>query len=187
VTEPHDPGAPGDLDRIRQFLNTRFIEEGEEWIGDPAALSAWLRDRKLLDAGTALDEADVAQAQAFREALRAYAGVNHGEPMTAQARAELGRIGARAGLAFAYDGESHELSIETRARGIDAAFARLLQIIYNAQREGTWPRFQTCARSTCRWAFYDRSKNRSARWCHMAICGNREKAKRRRTRSRRAA
>jgi predicted RNA-binding Zn ribbon-like protein len=27
----------------------------------------------------------------------------------------------------------------------------------------------------CEYAFYDRSKNRSATWCAMSICGNRTK------------
>ncbi|MGE0279443.1 MAG: CGNR zinc finger domain-containing protein [Rhizobiaceae bacterium] len=30
----------------------------------------------------------------------------------------------------------------------------------------------------CRWLFLDRSKNGSRRWCDMAVCGNRQKAKR---------
>jgi predicted RNA-binding Zn ribbon-like protein len=30
----------------------------------------------------------------------------------------------------------------------------------------------------CGWLFLDRSKNRSRAWCDMAVCGNREKAKR---------
>ncbi len=30
----------------------------------------------------------------------------------------------------------------------------------------------------CGWLFLDRSKNRSRMWCDMAVCGNREKARR---------
>ncbi|WP_373502599.1 CGNR zinc finger domain-containing protein [Aestuariivirga sp.] len=30
----------------------------------------------------------------------------------------------------------------------------------------------------CGWLFIDRSKNRSRMWCDMAVCGNREKARR---------
>jgi predicted RNA-binding Zn ribbon-like protein len=35
-----------------------------------------------------------------------------------------------------------------------------------------------CSDETCRWFFLDRSKNHSRRWCDMAICGNRSKARR---------
>lgn len=36
----------------------------------------------------------------------------------------------------------------------------------------------------CGWLFIDRSKNRSRMWCDMAVCGNREKARRHYARSR---
>ena len=35
-----------------------------------------------------------------------------------------------------------------------------------------WTRLKVCARDSCRWAFYDTSRNRSGRWCSMAGCGN---------------
>jgi predicted RNA-binding Zn ribbon-like protein len=35
-----------------------------------------------------------------------------------------------------------------------------------------------CASPTCRWLFLDSSKNHSRRWCDMALCGNRMKARR---------
>jgi hypothetical protein len=43
--------------------------------------------------------------------------------------------------------------------------------------EGRWDRLKLCSMSTCRWAFYDRSRNRSGRWCEMAVCGNRAKTR----------
>jgi len=35
-----------------------------------------------------------------------------------------------------------------------------------------------CEAPDCEWLFLDRSRNRSRRWCDMASCGNREKARR---------
>lgn len=35
-----------------------------------------------------------------------------------------------------------------------------------------------CAAPDCQWLFLDRSRNRSRRWCDMASCGNRAKARR---------
>lgn len=35
-----------------------------------------------------------------------------------------------------------------------------------------------CSDRTCRWLFLDHSKNHSRRWCSMALCGNRSKARR---------
>ena len=35
-----------------------------------------------------------------------------------------------------------------------------------------------CGASDCAWLFLDRSRNGTRRWCDMAVCGNREKARR---------
>jgi predicted RNA-binding Zn ribbon-like protein len=43
--------------------------------------------------------------------------------------------------------------------------------------DGSWSRLKTCENDECRWAFYDQSKNRSAKWCSMQSCGNRMKAR----------
>ncbi|MGH3007295.1 MAG: CGNR zinc finger domain-containing protein, partial [Gaiellaceae bacterium] len=38
-------------------------------------------------------------------------------------------------------------------------------------------RLKACRAEDCRWAFYDRARNRSRHWCSMAVCGNRTKAR----------
>lgn len=38
--------------------------------------------------------------------------------------------------------------------------------------EGECTRLKICGLDTCRYAFYDESRNRSGRWCSMASCGN---------------
>jgi predicted RNA-binding Zn ribbon-like protein len=44
-----------------------------------------------------------------------------------------------------------------------------------------------CAGAQCTWLFLDLSRGRSRRWCSMASCGNRAKAKRHYSRGRQAA
>jgi predicted RNA-binding Zn ribbon-like protein len=39
-------------------------------------------------------------------------------------------------------------------------------------------RVRKCASEKCDWLFLDASRNRSRRWCDMAVCGNRAKARR---------
>ncbi|GGP14740.1 CGNR zinc finger domain-containing protein [Oceanobacillus neutriphilus] len=39
-------------------------------------------------------------------------------------------------------------------------------------------RVKQCEGEPCGWLFYDSSRNKSRRWCSMADCGNREKARR---------
>jgi predicted RNA-binding Zn ribbon-like protein len=41
----------------------------------------------------------------------------------------------------------------------------------------TWSRLKACRDDTCKWAFYDHSKNRSGHWCSMEVCGSRHKAR----------
>jgi predicted RNA-binding Zn ribbon-like protein len=48
--------------------------------------------------------------------------------------------------------------------------------------DGSWPRLKACRSDTCQFAFIDTARNRSRQWCDMAICGNREKARRFRSR-----
>jgi predicted RNA-binding Zn ribbon-like protein len=75
---------------------------------------------------------------------------------------------------------------EPARRDLDGALADLVGIVYTAMADGTWARLKACQRDVCRWLFYDRSRNRSARWCQMAVCGNRTKTRAYRTRRRTA-
>jgi predicted RNA-binding Zn ribbon-like protein len=87
---------------------------------------------------------------------------------------------ARAPLQISFDPESARTRLEPLDRGIDGALCRLLAIVHRAMESGEWRRVKACRDAGCRWAFYDHSKNRSATWCDMASCGNRNKARRRR-------
>ena len=69
------------------------------------------------------------------------------------------------------------VTIEPCRPGVDGALGRLLGIVAEAQKEGTWSRLKACPWDTCRWAFYDHSRNRSGVWCNMAVCGNRAKVR----------
>ena len=69
-----------------------------------------------------------------------------------------------------------------KATAHERLIADALLAIHDAQVVGTWPRLKVCANDTCRWAFYDASRNRTGAWCSMAECGNRAKAQRFRSR-----
>src|SRR6266852_5536855 len=73
--------APGELERVRQFVNTLDIEDGEEKFVDPGALRDWLADQGLLSANETLSEADLRQVVAVREALRKTLLANNGVPV----------------------------------------------------------------------------------------------------------
>jgi len=69
------------------------------------------------------------------------------------------------------------------ADGIDRLCGQLVSVAVTAMLDGSWERLKACR--NCRWAFFDESKNRSAHWCSMSLCGNRLKTRayRRRQRS----
>ena len=173
----HRESAPGDLELIRSFVNTLDVEDDVDEVATPEALTAWLRDRDLLAPGERATRGDVERAAALREALREVLLGHHGdhdvEPGALETLDEAGRR-ARLELRFTADGVARP---EPARGGVDGALGRLLAVIPAAQADGTWERLKACPADACRWAFYDRSRNRSAVWCNMAVCGNRAKVR----------
>jgi predicted RNA-binding Zn ribbon-like protein len=168
------PKAPGRLELLQRFVNTHNHDFPADWdrIGSGAKAQAWLREKRLVAAGDRVSDADAARLRALREALRALVVAHHGGEPGAAAIATL-RTAAGAGrLGVALDDAGRTALVPARG-GADGAVAALLGIVHEAQLTGHWPRLKGCRQ--CGYAFYDRSKNRSAAWCAMAICGNRTK------------
>ncbi|HEV2656447.1 MAG TPA: CGNR zinc finger domain-containing protein [Ktedonobacteraceae bacterium] len=77
-------------------------------------------------------------------------------------------------MQFDQNGQAH---LTPSSSGIDGAMSQMLERVMRAMIDGTWTRLKACRNETCRWAFYDTSKNRSATWCTMAVCGSRLKTR----------
>ena len=168
------PKAPGRLELLQRFINTYNHDFPPDWdrIGTPAGAQAWLREKRLVAPGDRVSEADVARLREIREALRALAIANHGERSGAAEMEVVRRAAAGAQLRVVID-DAGRTSLAPAARGVDGAVATLLGILHEAQLTGHWSRLKGCRQ--CGYAFFDRSKNRSAAWCAMSICGNRTK------------
>lgn len=175
--------APGDLELIREFVNTLDVEDGAEQLTSPAALAAWFRDRGLMRGRTAT-RSDLAQARRVREALRALLLANNGVSAGKEAAALLDRTARRSGLGVRF--RLGEGRLEPTAAGVDGALGRLLAIAAAAMLDGTWARLKACRAEDCRWAFFDHARNSSRAWCSMEVCGNRAKARAYRSRRRRS-
>jgi predicted RNA-binding Zn ribbon-like protein len=172
-----DAEAPGNLEVLRDFVNTWDEEEGIEELGSPAELTAWLRERALLGAGSDARPADLRRALELREALREVLLAHNGaRGPVADPAAVLDATARRARMRLAF-GAGAGSWLVAEAPGVDGALGRLLGIVHAAEADGTWARLKACGQETCRWAFYDRTKNHSRRWCSMADCGNRAKAR----------
>ena len=160
------PAAPGRLHAIERFCNTLDVEHGREALHDPAALHALLFDLGLIDPDVRVSRRDLAAAHDLRDRLRSLALANNGVPTDASLDAQLiVRI------------DDEHATIEPLRRDVDGALAELVGIVYTAMHDGTWSRLKACRRDVCHWLFYDRSRNRSAVWCSMAVCGNRTKTR----------
>lgn len=122
----------------------------------------------------------LASARGVREALRAFLVANNeGGSAPVDAAATLERAAERAHLSLEL-GPSPELV--SLAGGVDGALGGVLAAAFECMRDGSWGRLKACR--NCHWAFYDESRNRSAAWCSMQLCGNRLKIRRYRARRR---
>lgn len=168
---------PHNLQLVIDFVNTLDVEEGVDRTPTPAALGQWLEDQGLRPPGApALGNAEHREAVQLRESLRE---VMHGHTHRDDA-GEAGRrlevVAERGELSVRFD-PSGGIEIAPRAAGYPGVLARLLVPVAHASLDGTWERVKACDAEDCEWAFYDSSRNRSGRWCDMAVCGNRTKVR----------
>jgi predicted RNA-binding Zn ribbon-like protein len=162
---------------LRDFVNTREPQVGTDELVEPAALTAWFERRGVGTVGRPLTKRHLQQAVDVREGLRAlfmgHAG-HDGDPDAVQ---RFNDVLAEHPVGLRFDGDSHVL-----VAGATAPLAPLMTAIADAIRQccedGSWLRLKACARDSCRWAFYDASRNKVRRWCSMAGCGNHVKMKR---------
>jgi len=158
--EPGDrPKAPGRLALLQRFVNTHNHDFPAGWdrLETADKANAWLAKTGLGEIAT---DAEAERLRAFREALRAVLVGRAGPPLgPADVRLEVDDAG--------------RTSLAPARAGADGVIASVLGILHEAQLSGDWARMKACRQ--CEYAFYDRSKNRSAAWCSMAICGNRTK------------
>ena len=172
------PPAPGTLAAVQAFINTFNIESNEDDLTDPAALTAWLRAHDLLDDATRADARDFDRALALREALRDLAAAHNQLPADVEAATEtVNRAAARARLAPRIDAVGSSRLVP-EVPGLDWALGTIIAAVHAAVHDGTWERLKACERGHCHWVFYDASRNRSGRWCSMAVCGSRMKSQR---------
>jgi predicted RNA-binding Zn ribbon-like protein len=157
MTSDMDLAAPGDLELVRRFVNTRDLELGTEKLRTPADLDA------LLDT-TGATAADLERALAFREALRELLVAN--ATGDAPPRAALATVASAGPLAVGDD-----------LRPSGEGLARLLAIVVIARADGTWPRMKACPGDRCQWALYDHTRSRTRTWCASAKCGARTRSR----------
>jgi predicted RNA-binding Zn ribbon-like protein len=169
--------APGELALIQAFVNTEIPEWHRDDVGTPDALAGWLATHGLLEHGVGATAEEFVRARAVREALRELALANTLDgPLDGAVRARVDALLRQVPLVLE-SGPDGGVGVRAAGSGVDVALGRLLAIVLEAERDGVWRRLKACRQDTCKWLFYDHSRNRSSSWCSMSICGNRVKTR----------
>jgi predicted RNA-binding Zn ribbon-like protein len=167
--------GPGQaLERLIGFVNTNEPQASQDQLRSPEETRSWLVAEGF-EVGN-LRHDDWAAMIAFREGVRAAAAANNGYGVDPEAVAALGRAIDRLGFSIRATASAGLEVASTTPAG--RALAPLAGALMTAQADGSWTRVKACARDSCRWLFYDTTRNRSRTWCTGTTCGSREKAKR---------
>lgn len=198
--DPRPVGRPiSELGRIGGRLCLDFVNTVNgtrarpgEWLVDYPTLVRWGREVGVLSPGRARKllqrardrpaEAEPALVTALetREALfRIFEAAVRGRTpdppdldrvndATSRALARLRVIPEGAGFAWEPEGED----------GLDALLGPIVRDAADLLVSEDLARVKECDGHDCTWLFVDESRNRSRRWCDMAVCGNRMKARR---------
>lgn len=180
-----EPPPSAALRLLQAFVNTNDIEGAHDQIGSPERLRDWLVSKGLTDFADAIDEYQWGEAIDIREGLRALGRANNGEPPNQRQLGALNRAAANYPLLVGVD--LPDWSLRPAGMGSDGFLAGILATLAHSMADGSWSRVKACRNDACRWLFYDHSRNRSATWCTMAVCGSRMKSRAYRSRQRAAS
>jgi predicted RNA-binding Zn ribbon-like protein len=179
------------------FVNTVDWRTDPVWrrdlIGDVEDLAAWARKAGLASAAerTAVTTAarrdrrgaewGLRRARRLRELLaRLFLAIaNGGRPSDR----DLRRLNAFLGSALrqrrvATKGSACVWSWATETRGVDRVLWPIVLSAAELLTSAGRARVRECAAHGCGWLFLDTSRSQRRRWCTMASCGNRAKARR---------
>jgi predicted RNA-binding Zn ribbon-like protein len=172
--------APGRLELVRLFENSIALPDGPDELELPEDAAAWCL-RHGLPPVSGRPEAE--RLREFREALREVLFANNGEADAVAAWEGVRPFAETARLGLVLDA-GRGLGLTGLGSNLEAVIASMLAAVHDAIEDGSWERLRACRKSSCRFAYYDHTKNGSRAWCSMATCGNQAKAQRRRVRER---
>jgi predicted RNA-binding Zn ribbon-like protein len=160
-------------DALLELLNTAPVVNGavQDQLSSPASARSWLQAHGGI--GTEAERRHVVRARdALQEVVRGR-------------RAPASLSGLLDGVSYrpvvGDEGVTWDLDApDDRRKAARAVLA------WDALRQSKPGRLRPCANPECRLFLLDRSKPNKARWCSMAVCGNRMKARRHYQRTREA-
>ncbi|MFI0485043.1 CGNR zinc finger domain-containing protein [Actinomadura sp. 9N215] len=159
------------MDTLLDLLNSRPLVKGEEQdaLGDPAAGRRWAREHG--------GDGTLAELALLREARDLLRDVVKGESPPTALSPLLEGVHQIPELTL--DGLQWKVKTPPHAR-----LAVEMVLAWAAVEKQLPGRLRPCANDECQLFLLDRSRANRARWCSMAGCGNREKARRHYNRTR---
>src|SRR5437660_12578835 len=101
ATAPEPRAAPGELETVRQLINSRSIQRGTDDLTSIDALAAWLHNHDFNVDTTSLTDDSHQLCLRLAEGLRRLVMVNSGRPPEKTAREGVERGAQRSGLGSA--------------------------------------------------------------------------------------
>lgn len=153
------------MDTLLDLLNSRPLVNGEEQdaLGDPDGGRRWAREHG--------GEGSLAELALLRETRDILRDVVRGDSSPAALSPLL--EGVHQIPEITSDGLQWTVKTPPHAR-----LAVEVVLAWAATEKHMPGRLRPCANDECRLFLLDRSRANRARWCSMAVCGNREKARR---------
>lgn len=154
---------------VADFVNTRADGAGHlELFGSAEDLRAWGVRRQVL-AGTApVTQSDLVAVRELREALRTLLLVHAQAPELPAAQREAAHDYLRQ-AAIRYplvaDITADRARLLGQASGVPGLLGHVLAAVVEAQQHGEWQLVKACCSPVCQFAFVDRTRNHSGRFC----------------------
>ena len=144
------------------------------------ANQARLPDRAAINSGPLVGTAALRRIRAVREQLFAvFHAIASDDPIPANTLARLGNElhDCCARRCLSIEGEDVRWTWRPAARETDYLFFPILTAATDLLTSVSRGLVRQCEDAGCGWLFLDRSNARTRRWCSMADCGNRNKAR----------
>ncbi|MFD5778660.1 CGNR zinc finger domain-containing protein [Streptomyces sp. NPDC126933] len=170
--------APAGLALVQELINTRAIKEyapdllagreaAERWL--TGAAGEWARIHGLDPPGCSLSATDPRALRELRTAFEEMLTATGSDTPPPPAAPPASARDVMVRLAPDDHGQVRMVPVGKGRTWLESA---LWSETLLAQRAGTWSRLKMCRNIECRSAFYDASRNNSAVWHDVRICGN---------------
>lgn len=170
--------APEPLAQLQRFVNTHSYSGRPDRLATATGARAWLRQEQVSGTPTAHDVTRlVGTREAIREVLRSH-NAGH-SPRVGSSPLEL----ALPHPSLTWRHAEDNIILVGAGHGLERFLNDLAAAIVWTSLSGTWRQLKICDNDECQVAFWDHTRNASARYCSSTACANRSRQRAFRARS----